>query len=122
MLVSNWSGQLSAVLIGPDGFKTVRTDLKLSDSFKTVRVSNRSSTYILQINLLQINLNVINRVNIEGVISLVGGGARHRTRMQYAGRVPGSRLSVHAQNSLVVSQSATYVRQGCGISLDVLST
>ena len=45
-LVSNRSGQLSTVLIGPDSFKTVRTDLKPSDGFKTVWVSNQSSTYI----------------------------------------------------------------------------
>ena len=44
-LVSNRSWQLSAVLIGPDGFKALRTDLKPSDGFKMVKVSNRSSTY-----------------------------------------------------------------------------
>ena len=44
-LVSNRSGQLSAVLFGPNGFITVQTDLKPSDCFKTVRVSNWSSKY-----------------------------------------------------------------------------
>jgi len=45
VLVSKRSGQLSAVLIGPNGFKTVWTDLKPLDGFITVQVSNRSSTY-----------------------------------------------------------------------------